>query len=83
MSRKVVGAVFGALLAALSALEATALLAVFNYAWPLALIVAGGALLWRAVGGRRSSPSARYPTPGPSSRASARGEGPHTEEELS
>lgn len=42
-----------AVLAVLVALEATALLTAFNYLWPLALIVAGGFLLWRAVGRRR------------------------------
>lgn len=42
-----------AVLAVLVALEATALLSVFNYLWPLVLIAGGGVLLWRALGRRR------------------------------
>ena len=44
-----------AVLAVLVALEATALLSVFDYLWPLALIAGGGFLLWRALG-RRHTP---------------------------
>lgn len=43
-----------AVLAMLVALEATALLSVFAYLWPLALIAGGGFLLWRALGRRRT-----------------------------
>ncbi|MFI7493688.1 hypothetical protein ACH9D2_03055 [Kocuria sp. M4R2S49] len=72
-----------AVLAAFSALEATALLAVLNFVWPLALIAAGSVLLWRAVGGRRRSSPSQNPTAGPSPRESAPAEGPHTREDLS
>ncbi|GEO97445.1 hypothetical protein [Kocuria turfanensis] len=44
-----------AVLAVLVALDATALLSVLNYLWPLALIAGGGLLLWRALG-RRHTP---------------------------
>jgi hypothetical protein len=39
----------------LAVLEATALLAVLDYLWPLALLAAGGFLLRRAVGRRRGA----------------------------
>lgn len=44
-----------AALAVLIALEATALLSVLDYLWPLALIASGGVLLWRALGRRHAA----------------------------
>lgn len=44
-----------AVLAVLIALEATALLSVLDYLWPLALIAGGGVLLWRALGRRHTT----------------------------
>jgi hypothetical protein len=74
-----------AVLAVLSALEATALLVVFNYMWPVALIVAGAVLLWRTVGRRRGPSTGRSPTsdPMPAPRSPARAAEPHTGEDLS
>lgn len=56
-----------AVLAVLVALEATALLSVFDYLWPLALIAGGGFLLWRALGrGRPPEPVEHSGGPAPS-----------------
>lgn len=56
-----------AVLTVLVALEATALLSVFNYLWPLALIAGGGFLLRRALGrGRPPEPVEHSGGPAPS-----------------
>ncbi|MEX5298338.1 hypothetical protein RCG67_06125 [Kocuria sp. CPCC 205292] len=75
-----------AVLGVLSALEATDLWAVFNYLWPVGLILAGGVLLWRALGARRGSSAGPNAVAGPSSAPSTRDPAhaaePHSREEL-
>lgn len=61
-----------AVLAVLIALEATALSSVLDYLWPLALIVGGGFLLWRALGRRHTA----EPLEGSGERAPSSGEEP-------
>lgn len=70
-------------LAVLSALGATALLAVFTYVWPLALIVAGGVLLWRAIGRGRGPSTDQDAVPEPPPQDPARSAEPHSRKEPS
>jgi hypothetical protein len=70
-------------LAVLSALEATALLGVSNYAWPLTLIVAGGVLLWRTIGRGRGPSTDRNPAPGPRAHRRTRAAESHSRKEPS